>query len=623
MDLMPAAPETRSAPARISPRRWRSGTCTTVFAVMLAAGLALVACAGPEPGPAPQAAPAPTRGSPTANESGFATAPRKAVVARHEMVAAANPLAAKAGLEILHEGGNALDAAIAVQAVLTLVEPQSSGIGGGGFLLDFDGKTGEISAYDGRETAPEATTPDEFMGPDGKALPRSRYRVGGISAAVPGVLRMLELAHAQHGRLPWRKLFQPAIKLARDGFMVSRGLHQSIVDDARRLREYPATRAYFFDKDGQPLAVGSWLKNPALADTLAQIADHGADAFYTGPIARDIAAAVTDDPLRPGRMTASDLSSYTAKKRRQVCGPYRAWLICGFGPPTAGGVTTLMTLGMLERFDLSQMKPESVEAVHLFAAATRLANADRLRYIADPDVVDVPVSGMLNFDYLASRSDMIQPDRALGKVSPGRIASASRRTMRMAPSGDTESPSTSHLDVVDKDGNAVSFTTSIGGAFGSQLMVRGFMLNNHATDFSPVPRTASGRLKVNSPAGGKRPRSAQDPVLVFDGSGKLVLVLGTPGGSRIIAYVVKTLIGVLDWKMNIQQAISLPNVAVRGDTLDLERGTAVADLADQLRDMGHKLRVRPLTSGLQGIEVKNGMLIGGADPRREGVAVGD
>jgi len=592
--------------------RFRRGSALALFLALVLAG-----CAGtPDSGPA-------TPGTAVSDESGFKTnAGHKATKAQREMVAAANPLAARAGLDILHAGGSAVDAAVAMQAVLTLVEPQSSGIGGGGFLLSFDGKTGEIGAYEGRETAPAASTENDFTGPDGQALPRDSYRVGGISAAVPGALRMLEMAHRKHGKLTWPVLFQPAIDLARKGFAVSPRLHQSISDD-RYLSTYPAARRYFFDDAGQPLAVGTLLKNPALADTLEAVARGGADAFYDGAIARDIAAAVHGDAKRAGKMTAADLKAYKAKKRGQLCGPYRRWLICGQPPPTAGGVTTLMTLAMLERFNLAALAPNSAEAVHLFSEATRLANADRLRYVADPDFVTVPTNDMLGIRYLARRSALIDERTAMRHAAPGRIAIPGQRRDLSISGEDDESPSTTHFNVVDRDGNAVAMTSSVGHAFGSRLFVRGFILNNHATDFTAVPRTASGRAKANRLQGNKRPRSAQSPIFVFDGSGRLVLALGSPGGTRIIAFVVKTLIGVLDWKMDIQAAISLPNRTVRGDWVELERGTELENIADELKAMGHKVRFRKLTSGLQGIALNKGALTGGADPRREGVALGN
>ncbi|MFM2129437.1 MAG: hypothetical protein RL477_983 [Pseudomonadota bacterium] len=597
-----------------APRAFKSVLLVPLFA------LALAACAGtPDEEPGART----PQGRTVADEQGFATdLRRKSVTAAKEMVAAANPIAAEAGLSILRKGGNAVDAAIAVQAVLTLVEPQSSGIGGGGFLMHFDGKSGEISAYEGRESAPSATLENDFVDAGGQAQSSDRFRVGGISAAVPGTLAMLEMAHKRHGKLPWAELFKPAIELANRGFEISPRLARSIAND-RYITRFSAARDYFSDMRGQPLKAGHVLTNRALADTLEQVAKGGAQAFYTGAIARDIAAAVRGDRARPGKLTAADLAAYQAKKRRQLCGPYRTWLVCGFGPPTAGGVTTLMTLALLERFDLSKLAPNSPEAVHLFAEAMRLANADRLHYVADPDFEDVPLNAMLDPRYLARRARLIRENSAMRHAAPGDLPVARRRAMLDVREEDDERPSTTHFNIVDKDGNAVAMTSSVGDAFGSRLFVRGFFLNNHATDFTAVPRTASGEPKPNRPEANKRPRSAQSPTFVFDGSGRLVMAVGSPGGTRIIAFVLKTVIGVLDWNLDIQDAIALPNRTVRGNTIELERGTALADIQDRLKAMGHEVRLRSLASGLQGITIRNGALQGGADSRREGVVVGD
>jgi len=586
----------------------------------MAALLTLAACEGVK-GPPVGASAAPVRTA--ADEAGFAlTSTRKPVIARRQMVASANPIASRVGREILRKGGAAIDAAVAMQMVLTLVEPQSSGIGGGGFIMHFDAKSGEVEGFEGRETAAGAVKETLFMNPDGTPMARSRYRVGGISVGVPGTLRMLERAHRRHGRLKWRTLFKPAIDLAARGFKVSKRLNQSIARD-RYLNQYKAARTYFHHKSGRPLAVGSLLKNPALARTFKAVAKGGANAFYRGAIARDVARVIRADKRRPGLMVPRDLLGYKVKKRPTVCGPYRSWLVCGFGPPTAGGIATVMTLALLERFDLSRLRPGSVEAVHLISEATRLVNADRLRYVADPDFISVPVSGLLDRGYLRRRSEDIRRDRAMKQAKPGRIPMLAQSMERAAASVDSEHPSTTHMSVVDAQGNAVAMTSSVGGAFGSRIMVHGFMLNNQATDFSPVPRTSSGRPKVNRPGPGKRPRSSQSPTLVFDGSGRLALAVGSPGGTRIIGHVVKTLIGVLDWGLDIQAAISLPNHAVRRGRIELERGTALETIVPELRALGHKVRVRRMTSGIQGIARGKGVLIGGADPRREGLVLGD
>lgn len=597
----------------LKPRNPRAARLLAITGATLAAVLGLSACDTLTHG----------GNSGAADEAGLALkGTRKPVTAKRQMVASANPIASRVGLEILRKGGSAVDAAIAMQAALTLVEPQSSGIGGGGFLMHFEAKTGEIEAYEGREAEPGAAKETLFMRPDGTPMARDRYRVGGISAAVPGSLRMLEMAHKRHGRLPWAELFRPAIELASRGFKISPRLHELVAHDPY-LKEYAKAKAYFFGADGKPKPIGTVLRNPALAATLRAVAKDGAQAFYHGPIARDIAAATRGDAKRPGLMRERDLANYHAKGRSTVCGPYRGWLVCGFGPPTTGGMATVMTLALLERFDLSRLKPSSAEAVHLISEATRLVNADRLTYVADPDFVHVPLAQLLDADYLQRRSHLIHRDRAMKQARPGDIPMLARAGRGWDPSEEEETPSTTHFSIIDKDGNAVAMTASIGGPFGSQLMVRGFMLNNHATDFDAVPRTASGQPKANRPGPNKRPRSSQCPTFVFDSKGRLAYALGSPGGLRIIAYVVKTLIGVIDWKLDIQAAISLPNHAVRRGQIDLEQGTALEAIAPKLRALGHKVRIHRLTSGIQGIALKGGLLVGGADPRREGLVLGD
>jgi gamma-glutamyltranspeptidase/glutathione hydrolase len=548
------------------------------------------------------------------------------------MIAAANPLAARAGLEILREGGSAVDAAIAAQMVLTLVEPQSSGIGGGAFLLNYtprDAKAGtdaRIRAYDGRETAPAAATENLFLNASGQPYPLRAREAGGRGVGVPGALRMLELAHRNHGRLPWKRLFQPAIQLARDGFKVSPRLHALIARD-RHLRSFAATRKYFITEEGAALPVGTLLRNPALADSLAQIAEGGADAFHKGDIARDIAAAVQGTHVLPGQMTQADLARYQAKERPVLCRPYRNWRVCGMPPPTSGGVATLQILGMLEKFDMSRIEAGSMQAVHLMSEASRLAFADRNHYLADSDFVPVPVDGLLDRDYLASRARMISAVRASKKAYPG----SPPRLIQQGLSADTDDDrhiSTSHISVVDRYGSAISMTTSVGMPFGSRLMARGFMLNDQLTDFSPLPRK-DGRPIANRAGPGKRPRSSMSPTIVTDPAGNLVMVIGSPGGSSIIAYVLKTLIGALDWNLSMADAIALPNHANKNGRTNLENATVLVDYAPALRALGHKLRIRRMTSGLHGIRVHKagirdkGGLEGAADPRREGVALGD
>ncbi len=535
--------------------------------------------------------------------------------AARQMVAAANPLAAKAGREILRTGGSAIDAAIATSLVLNLVEPQSSGIGGGAFLLHYDGKSGEIAAYDGRETAPAAVGPDLFLRPDGTPMGFWDAVVGGRSVGVPGLLRMFEMAHKAHGRLPWAPLFDPAIRLAEEGFTVSSRLNELIARD-KYLMTFPMAAAYFYDTGGAPLAVGTVLRNPAFADTLRRVARDGADAFYTGPIAEAIVATVQSAASNPGALTMADLAGYQAKRRPPVCAPYRAWRVCGMPPPTSGGVAVLQILGILRGFDLSALAPESPAAWHLIAEASRLAFADRNRYLADADFVPVPVDDLLDPGYLARRGGLISPDASLGKAQPGLPTQNGAMPVQHDP------PSTSHLVVVDADGNAVSMTASIENAFGARLMAAGFMLNNELTDFSFRPATDAGPI-ANRVQAGKRPRSSMSPTMVLDDRGKLALAVGSPGGSRIIGYVVKSVIATLDWGLDMQAAIDLPNVVNRNGTTDVEEGAASAALADGLMTLGHEVKVRPLNSGLHGIAVTQSGLTGGADPRREGVALGD
>ncbi|MGH6933981.1 MAG: gamma-glutamyltransferase [Dongiaceae bacterium] len=588
-------------------RRRRGATTRPVWLAGLF--IALLACSGQ---PASQSQP-----QPEATPANGQTAGPSVRAERH-MVVAANPLAARAGLEILRQGGNAIDAAIAVQMVLNLVEPQSSGIGGGGFLLFFDGATGRIEAYDGRETAPAAATPDMFLGPDGQPMDFFDAVVGGLSVGTPGLLRLAEMAHRDHGRLTWARLFEPAIRLADEGFEVSPRLHDMIADDDY-LPTSPTASTYFYALNGKPVPVGALLRNQAFADTLRIIARDGADAFYSGPIAADIVAAVQSAVPRSGRLTADDLAGYHASKRPPVCRPYRLWQVCGMPPPSSGGIATLQILGLLEGFDLAALAPGSVEAVHLQAEASRLAFADRDRYVADPDFVTVPVAGLLSDDYLRQRARLISPERSLGKVQPGTLP----RQASWAPQAPQLEPvSTSHVSIVDGDGNAVSFTSSIEGPFGSRLMVRGFLLNNQLTDFA-FRLEVDGRYVANRVQPGKRPRSSMAPTIVLDPNGRLRLVVGSPGGSSIIGYVAKTLFAILDNGLDPRSAVALPNFTNRNGPTEIEQGTALEQIIPQLQRLGHEVKAVSMTSGLHAILVTPDGLLGGADPRREGVAVGD
>jgi gamma-glutamyltranspeptidase/glutathione hydrolase len=528
------------------------------------------------------------------------------------MVAAANPHAARAGVDMLEAGGSAIDAAIAAQLVLGLVEPQSSGIGGGAFLLHHDPASGETIAYDGRETAPLAATPDQFLTESGEPMGFWDAVPGGLSVGVPGVLRMLEMAHEAHGKLAWARLFEPAIELAEKGFAVSPRLHELIARD-ELLPKLPAAAAYFYTPSGNPLPVGTMLRNPAYAETLRKIAAGGAKAFYEGEIAEAIVSAVQGAGVNPGRMTTADLDAYRPVAREPVCGPYHAWRVCGMPPPTSGGVAVLQMLGILEAHDLGATGPNDPRTLHLLAEAGKLAFADRNAFLADPDFVEVPVDALLDRGYLAARATLVDSVEALDEAAPG-------LEKRNGTWAQVEPPSTSHLSVVDAEGRAVAMTSSVENAFGSRLMVRGFLLNNQLTDFSFRPEV-EGLPVANRVEPGKRPRSSMSPTLVFDDGG-LHLAIGSPGGSRIIGFVVRAVTGVLDHGLGVQEAVELPHAVNRNGATDLEEGTPAAEAATALEAMGHTVRIRPLTSGLHGILVgPDGGLSGGADPRREGVAL--
>lgn len=560
--------------------------------------------------------------------------PKTTQYADRDMVAAANPLATDAGYEILGKGGSATDAAIAVQMVLTLVEPQSSGIGGGAFMMHYDGTVKSLVAYDGRETAPAAATPELFLGPDKKPLDTRTAIVGGRSVGAPGVIRLLERAHARHGKLPWASLFQRAIDLAERGFVISPRLAAMITGTAKTLCQQPVAAAYFLKPGCRPKLAGETLKNPELAATLRAIATNGAAAFYSGEIADAIVTAVHSHPTNPGLLSRDDLKNYAVKERQPVCGAYRGLKICGMPPPNSGTIAVLQALGILEHHPVASFPPNSVDAVHLVTEAYRLAYADRNKYVGDADFVSVPVAGMLDPAYLKQRSTLIRMDRTMGAASPGTPAGAEPRGMDDSP----ELPSTSHISIIDRFGNAISMTTTVESAFGSMQMAKGFMLNNQLTDFSLSPSDAQGNPVANRVEAGKRPRSSMSPIVIFGANDALEGVLGSPGGSNIIQYVTKTVIGLVDWKLDIQQAIDLPNFGAQSSqTTELERGTPLAQLQDALKARGHLPVVNDINSGLQGIvfnglrngkpatfsrDAGKGRWAGGADPRREGVAKG-
>ena len=541
------------------------------------------------------------------------------------MAAAANPLATDAGAEILDAGGSAIDAAIAVQMVLTLVEPQSSGIGGGAFLLYWDGQS--LFALDGRETAPAAATEALFLR-DGVPMPTAEAIVGGRSVGAPGVLSMLAQAHRRYGLLPWARLFEPAIRLADDGFAISPRLAR-LVSANKSLPSDPDARGHFFTADGRPKPVGTLLRNPALAEVLRRVASEGAEAFYTGDIAAAIAEKVRTHPTNPGLLTAADIAAYQPVEREPLCFDYRDARICGFPPPSSGTIAVAQILGALESRDLKAMKPARVDAghwrlspdlVHLYAEAARLAFADRDAYVGDPAFVDVPVAGLIDAGYIRERAALVG-DRSMGRALPG-LPPGRARTASAAVS--LERPSTSHISIVDRFGHALSMTTTIEDGFGSRQMVRGFMLNNQLTDFSLAPLTADGTPVANRVQPGKRPRSSMTPLLVFDrGTGQLRMTLGSPGGSDIINYVGKVLIGTLDWGLDVQAAITLPNVGSRNGPTELEAGRVDTALGAALEARGHEVRYVAKTSGVQAIERTPTGWFAGADPRREGTARGD
>lgn len=593
---------------------------------VIAAALALSACHTTlnEPPPAPELG------------SGYRTDLTLRHAERH-MAAAANPLAAEAGREMLRQGGSAIDAAIAMQAVLTLVEPQSSGIGGGAFIMLWDGEN--VHAYDGRETAPAAATERLFLNADGTPMAFTDAQIGGRSVGTPGVLRALEMAHKKTGHLQWAKLFEPAIRLSEQGFAISPRLHSLIAAD-RFIAQSPDMAAYFLKADGTPKDTGTVLKNPALAAVFKRIAQEGPDALYRGPIAEEIARKVQSHG-NAGGLSKPDLAAYVAKERAPLCTDYKRWKICGMPPPSSGAIAVAQILGTLQALEtrdprqaLASITPvknatpagfePTPQAVHLLAEAGRLAFADRAQYVADADFVPVPVAGLVAPEYLARRADLIG-ERSMGIAKPGQPAGIQ---VAYAPDRSPLRISTSQVVAVDDLGGAVSMTTTVEAAFGSHVMVQGFLLNNQMTDFSFIPEE-NGQPVANRVQPGKRPRSAMAPTLVFDRqSGELLATLGSPGGSQIIEYVSKTLVAMLDWHLDPQAAINLPNFGSRNGPTELEAGLFSAGMKKALKEKGHALSEIDMTSGVQAIvRVRDAQgkvsLSGGADPRREGEALGD
>jgi len=547
--------------------------------------------------------------------SAEAKAAGRPAVAEDWMIAAAHPLAVEAGAAVLRDGGTAADAMVAAQAVLGLVEPQSSGLGGGAFLVWHDGTSGEITTLDGRETAPLAATPTLFQDEAGAPLEFFEAVVGGRSVGVPGTPALMEAAHARWGRAEWPGLFDDAIRLAEGGFPVSPRLARLVARDADRLSRYSATRDHFLP-GGAPIEEGDTLRNPAYAETLRILAGQGAAPFYTGAIAADIAGAVQGAEGNPGVLRAADFAIYEVRERPAVCVPYRGFEVCGMGPPSSGGVTVGQILGLLRPFDLGALGPDSAEAWRLIGDASRLAFADRGRYLADSDFVPVPVRGLLDAGYLRDRAELLRGDDALPEVSPG--APEFDHALDWGRGERLAQPATTHISIVDAQGNALSMTASIENAFGSRLMARGFLLNNQLTDFSFASH-ADGRAIANAVAPGKRPRSSMAPTILRS-KGAPVLVLGSPGGSAIIGFVARTIIAWADWDMDVQEAVALPHLVNRFGAFDIE--PAAARLIPALDAMGFETRSGALTSGLHAIEI-GARLTGGADPRREGLAFGE
>jgi len=536
------------------------------------------------------------------------------------IVVTSNPYASKAAAEILRNGGSAVDAAITAQFVLTLTQPQSTGIGGGAFMLYWDKNSGKLYALDGREKAPASASPQLFLNKDGQ--PRKFYPdavVGGISVGVPGMMRFLEQAHKKFGKLEWSVLLEYPIRLAEEGFELSSALYRtlSFLPDLKKIE--PASSYFYKDnRNGEltPLPIGTILTNAEYAKTLKRIAKFGPEEFYSGQTAKLIIHAVNNSPFSPGLITLEDLANYTAVWRDPICGLYRKYKVCSMPPPTSGGITMLMMLKMLERFDFESEHPNSPNFIHLFSEAGSLAYADRDYYIADPDFVDIPVNGMLNEDYISERSKLIKKETSLRDRKPGKP----KGYKKFSKNVDISRPSTSHLVIVDNFGNSISLTSTIEGPFGSHLMAGGFMLNNELTDFSLIPKK-NGLFVANRVEANKRPRSSMTPTIIFNPEGEIYALTGSPGGNSIIGYVTKSVMAMVDWDLSPQDTVSLPHFIRKGENTELERGTDIVRYKQFLEKKGHKVVIIPKVSGLQIIKKKNKGFIGGTDPRGEGLVI--
>ena len=551
-------------------------------------------------------------------EKGYSKDVKSSLVSNNFMLATANPIATKEGFKVLKNGGSAIDAVVAVQMVLNVVEPQSSGIGGGAFILYWDAKTKKIYSFDGREKSPKTLKKDYFLNNNGERKKFWEVVQGGGSVGVPGTLRLMEFVHQRYGLMNWSQLFKPGIRLARYGFKISPRLSESIKSAQKRgLDRFSTTRAYFFDNNNRPKLAGSKLINEPLAKTFGLIAEKGADAFYKGDIAKAIISAVKETQFNPSQLTLKDLDDYEVKVRDPVCLPYRKYNICGMGSPSSGGLTVGQILGILENFDLRSLGP-TLESAHLFIEASKLAYADRNLYMADKDFISVPEKGLIDKTYLLRRSRLITKTSS-NKVSPG-YPEGSEGLLRSLQK-QNEKPGTTHFVVVDKYGNAASVTSTIETGFGSRVMVGGFLLNNELTDFSFIPQR-NGQLIANRLEGGKRPRSSMAPTIVLKNK-KPFLITGSPGGSRIISYVARTILAVLEWGFDPQLAINSGHIVNRNGVTELEEGTDAIRFKEGLEARGHKVKIRNLNSGLHSILLaQDGTLIGAADPRREGLVMG-
>lgn len=550
-------------------------------------------------------------------EAGTGYRERAEVSAKSFMVATANGHASEAAYRIIKQGGNAVDATIAAQLMLNLVEPQSSGIGGGGFALFFDAASQQLKSFDGRETAPGAVSENLFLRENGRALGFGEAVRSGRSIGVPGLIALMETLHKAHGQLPWSALFAPAIERAEAGFKMSARLHRLLVRKGAKFFNQQA-QDLFFDRAGTAHPVGWLIKNPALANSFKKISQQGAAGFYQGALAKAIVTTARQAPAVPSRMTEQDLSAYRAVERPAVCGTYRLKKVCGMGPPSAGGGTVAMILSLLEEFDLGQSP--TPQALHLIAEAAKLSYADSRFYVADADFIPQP-KGFLNKLYLDERRQLIDPGKSIKKAEPGSPPLAEKT--QLGEDGTIELGGTSHISIVDRQGNIVSMTSSIEGAFGSGQMVEGFLLNNQLTDFSFKPRDKFGTLIANRVQPLKRPRSSMSPTIVFDQGGKARIVVGSPGGSRIILYVVKALIAHINWGMGPQEAVSFMNFGSRNGPFEIERHPDAARFIAGLEALGQTVQSSVMTSGSQMIVIDDDSLRGGADPRREGVVMGD